>query len=133
MQSFIVRTKKRQEIIEITERIKEFVAKSKVNSGTCFVYTPHTTAAILINENYDKGLNEDIIENLERLIPSNASYKHNKTDDNAHAHIKASIIGPSETILIKDGKFQLGRWQGIAFCEFDGPRERKVYVKIIKD
>ncbi len=117
-----INTKKKQEIIEITSLVKDIVKKAKIDSGICVVYVPHATAAIIVNENYDAALNEDIIKRLEKLVPSNADYRHDRIDNNAHAHIKASILGPSETIIIKDGELRLGRWQGIALCEFDGPR-----------
>ena len=131
LKEFKIKTSKKQELIDITEEIKKII--SDVEEGICLVYTPHATAGILINENYDEKVCEDIINKLEELIPEKGNYKHDCVDDNAHAHIKSAIIGPSETIIIKDGKLLLGTWQGIALVEFDGPRIRKIYVKIIKD
>jgi len=129
---FRIKTKKGQEIVDITSQVNDVVKKSKIKEGLCVIYVPHATCAVIINENYDPSVCEDIIFALNKAIPEHAGYKHDSIDNNAHAHIKASIIGPSEVILIKDGKLQLGRWQGIALAEFDGPRDRSVIVKILK-
>ena len=129
---FNIFTTKKQELIDITEKVKKIVRDFGIKEGLCMVYVPHATAGILVNENYDPSVCEDIINKLEEIIPSRASYKHDAIDNNAHAHIKASIIGPSETILISNEGLQLGGWQGIALAEFDGPRNRTVFVKIIK-
>ncbi len=128
-----IKTNQRQEVINITGKVKEIVKKSEIEKGICVVYIPHTTAGILINENPDSGVREDIPTVLERLIPSKGEYKHNCIDDNAHAHVKATLIGPNETIIIEQGKLVLGTYQSIALAEFDGPRTRTVYVKIIKE
>lgn len=125
-------TRKKQELIDITGKLKEIVKESKIENGICVVYVAHATAGILINENYDPAVCGDIINKLEELIPSKGNYKHNCIDNNAHAHIKASLIGPSETIIIKNNELALGTWQGIAFAEFDGPRQRTIFVKIIE-
>ena len=126
-----VKTRKQQEIIDITREVKKIVEKSKIKEGLCMVYARHATCAIIINENYDPAVCEDILNTLNKLIPLHANYKHDKIDNNAHAHIKAAILGPSEIIPISEGKLQLGRWQGIALTEFDGPREREVIVEIV--
>jgi secondary thiamine-phosphate synthase enzyme len=127
-----ISTHKSQEIIDITQQVAKIVNDSGIKDGICLVYTPHATAGILINENYDKGVCDDIINQLEKLVPTKANYKHDCVDNNAHAHIKASLIGPNETIIIKDGELALGTWQGLALAEFDGPRKRKVLIKILK-
>jgi secondary thiamine-phosphate synthase enzyme len=127
---FRIKTGKKQEIVDITNYVKEIVRKSKVEEGLCVVYVPHATAAVIINENYDPSICDDILNALEKLIPKDAGYKHDRIDDNAHAHIKSSILGPSQSIPIKNGELQLGTWQGIALADFDGPRERRVIVQI---
>jgi secondary thiamine-phosphate synthase enzyme len=127
---FRIKTGKKQEIVDITNYVKEIVRKSKVEEGLCVVYVPHATAAVIINENYDPSICDDILNALEKLIPKDAGYKHDRIDDNAHAHIKSGILGPSQSIPIKNGELQLGTWQGIALADFDGPRERRVIVQI---
>ncbi len=124
-----IQTKKREQIIDITSQIKNLVQKSKINKGFCLIYVPHATAAITINENDDPAVCEDFLEALKKIAPKGI-WKHDKIDGNADAHIKSSIIGPSEIIPIKDSQLQLGRWQGIMLCEFDGPRERKIIIQI---
>jgi len=126
-----IRTNKSQEIIDITSQVEEAVKKSKVKEGLCCVYARHATCAIIVNENHDPSVCEDILDMLNKLIPEHAAYKHDKIDSNAHAHIKAAILGPGEVIPVKEGKLQLGKWQGIALAEFDGPREREVIVDIV--
>ena len=127
-----LKTTKKQEIIDITELVKQAIRDSSIDQGLCVVYVLHATAGILINENYDKGVCEDILDNLEKLFPSSGNYKHNCVDNNAHAHIKSALVGPSETLIIKNTKLVLGTWQGIGFIEFDGPRIRSVFVKVIR-
>lgn len=125
-----VKTSSRVELIDITRLVEKVVSESKVKSGLCTVYVPHTTAAVTINENADPSVRKDIIAELNKIIPFDDNYSH--LEGNAAAHIKASIIGSSETILVNGGSLVLGTWQGIYFCEFDGPRNRKVIVKIIE-
>ena len=127
----IISTKAHNELIDITKEVEKIVSESKVKQGLCNVFVTHATAAILINENYDPNLRGDIIKALNQTIPERNNYKHDKIDNNAASHIKAAIIGPSETIPIKDNKLYLGTWQSIAFCEFDGPRSnRKIIITI---
>jgi secondary thiamine-phosphate synthase enzyme len=125
-----VKTSSRVELIDITHLVEKVVAESKIKSGLCTVYVPHTTAAVTINENADPSVRTDIIAELNKIVPFDDNYSH--LEGNAAAHIKASIIGPSETILVNGGSLVLGTWQGIYFCEFDGPRHRKVMIKIIE-
>jgi len=124
-----IKTSSRVELIDITHLVEKVVSESKVKSGLCTVYVPHTTAAITINENADPSVRKDIIAELNKIVPFDDNYSH--LEGNAAAHIKASIIGPSETTLVNGGGLVLGTWQGIYFCEFDGPRNRKVVIKII--
>jgi secondary thiamine-phosphate synthase enzyme len=130
MKEISVKTSSRVELIDITHLIEKVVAESKIKSGVCTIYVPHTTAAVTINENADPSVRRDIIAELNKIVPFDDNYSH--LEGNAAAHIKASIIGPSETILVNGGSLVLGTWQGIYFCEFDGPRHRKVIVKIIE-
>lgn len=116
---------------DITADVARLVAEAGVESGICFLYVPHTTAGIVINENDDPDVFADIEDTLNRLAPREASYKH--WEGNADAHIKATLVGTSQTVPIEGGKLALGRWQGIFFCEFDGPRQREVKVRILRD
>ena len=128
---FSISTSKKQEIIDITNRVKEIVKKSKIKNGVCIVYTTHATAAIIINENWDPNIMLDTLEALNNIVPQ-GKWKHDKVDNNGAAHIKASIIGPSETIIIRNNELILGQWQDIMLCDFDGPKQRKVLVKTME-
>lgn len=128
---FIVKTSKKQELIDINDKVKDLVSKSKVENGLCNVFCRHATAAIIINENYDPNICLDLIDALNNLIPS-GKWRHDKVDGNADAHIKSAVLGPSETIPISGGELQLGKWQSIMFVELDGPRDdRKIVVTVI--
>ncbi len=131
MPSFIIKTTRREEIVDLTTKIKEIVKKNKTKKGKgiCYIYVPHATAAITINENYDEKVCIDFLNFLDKIIPQ-GKWLHDKVDNNGAAHIKAALIGPSEFIPIKDGELMLGIWQGIMLCEFDGPRERRVIVSL---
>ncbi|MEK0336617.1 MAG: secondary thiamine-phosphate synthase enzyme YjbQ [Nitrosopumilus sp.] len=133
LKEFRVSTSKKQELVDITGKIKEIVRDSDIKSGICIVYVPHATAGIIINENYDPSVCNDILNKLEQIAPQTDRYEHDKIDNNAHSHIKASIIGPSQTIIMQNNELLLGTWQGIALAEFDGPKTRTVFVKIIED
>jgi len=130
IQTFQVRTSKKTEFIDITHSVQEAVKKTGVEEGICFVFIPHTTAAVTINENADPSVSQDILMELNRLVPFQDRYQH--IEGNSPAHIKASLIGCSQTVLVESGKLALGTWQGIFFCEFDGPRNRKVHVRVMK-
>jgi secondary thiamine-phosphate synthase enzyme len=117
--------------MDITHDVQEAVKKTGVAEGICFVFVPHTTAGVTINENADPNVSKDIIMELNKLVPSQDRYLH--LEGNSPAHIKASLTGFSQGIFIESRKLVLGTWQGIFFCEFDGPRNRKVYVKVISD
>jgi len=109
--------------------IQGIVTRSRISDGICFIYTPHTTAAITINENADPAVQKDILKGLRHLKLDQVDFSH--AEGNSHAHIKSSLIGCSETVIIDNGKLSLGTWQGIYFCEFDGPRTRTVLVTIL--
>jgi len=123
-------SEKRTHFIDITDEIKEVLDESNIKEGICYVYVPHTTAGIFINENADPDVKWDIENTLEKLIPWENNYQH--AEGNAAAHIKSVIVGSSVSIPVSKGKLLLGTWQGIFFAEFDGPRTRKVIVKIIE-
>lgn len=124
-----VSSKNRNQMIDITSQVSSVVGKSGINDGDVIVYCPHTTAAIIINENADPSVPHDILLTLSELIPPNRSgYRH--SEGNSDAHAKSSIVGCSRQILLKDGQLVLGTWQGIFFCEFDGPRSRRVLVQV---
>ena len=129
MFEFSVRTTRHSEIVDITKQVEEIIEASVVKDGICIVYVPHTTAAVTINENADPSVKTDILNYLNKIVPWNGNYTH--MEGNAAAHIKASVIGSDRTIIIKNGRLVLGTWQGVYFCEFDGPRSRKVFVEII--
>jgi len=129
MKKFQVRTSRRQEMVNVTRFVEEMVRKTGFRSGLCVVYCPHTTGAVTINEGADPDVASDILMALSRLVPENLPFRHR--EGNADAHMKASLIGPSETVIIHDGRLLLGTWQKIFFCEFDGPRERSVHVKFL--
>ncbi|HHV96297.1 MAG TPA: YjbQ family protein [Clostridiaceae bacterium] len=126
---FKIQTTKSQQFINITNKVAEAVRNSHVQDGIAVVYVPHTTAGVTINENADPDVVHDMITALNKAYPIYGEYLH--IEGNSHAHIKASLMGSSCTVIIKDGKLMLGTWQGIYFCEFDGPRNREFYVKII--
>lgn len=128
MQEIRVSTRSRTELVDITSEVQKAVAESAVREGVCHVYVPHTTAGVTINENADPSVREDILMELNKFIPFQDNYKH--LEGNAAAHIKASVVGSSETLLVEGGRVVLGTWQGIFFCEFDGPRSRRVLTKI---
>jgi len=128
-EDFRISTKSRNQMIDITGQVRSFVSQSGITNGDAIVYCPHTTAAITINENADPSVPHDILLTLEELLPHHRpGYRH--SEGNSDAHCKSSLLGCSEQILIKDKSLNLGTWQGIFFCEFDGPRSRKVMLQI---
>lgn len=126
---FTLRTTARNQLIDISASVREFINSSKFHSGFCVVFTPHTTAAITINENADPSVKSDILQKLNRTFPQEDGYRH--AEGNSDAHIKSSLIGCSETVVVEEGDLVLGTWQGIYFCEFDGPRHREYVVKLV--
>ncbi|MEA1912300.1 MAG: secondary thiamine-phosphate synthase enzyme YjbQ [candidate division WOR-3 bacterium] len=123
-----ISTHLRNEFVDVTDKVKSIINESGVKDGFILLYVPHTTAAVTINEDYDPSVRRDILDKLTELVPHGAGYAH--IEGNADSHIKSSLIGPSEFIPIRDGNIELGRWQGIFFCEFDGPRSRKLLVEV---
>ncbi len=128
---FTVSTRARTQMVDITDRVESAVRDSKVRSGVAHVFVTHTTAGITINENADPAVVADLLSALERMVPDSAGYRH--TEGNSAAHIKASLMGFCKTVPIEEGKLVLGTWQGIYLCEFDGPRARRVVVRIQPD
>ncbi len=125
----MVRSSTHAELIDITDRVERVVSQSGVVSGLCHVYVPHTTAGVLVNENADPDILSDFLTTLERLVPWDDRYRH--AEGNAAAHIKSTLVGTSQTVPVRDGRLALGRWQGIYFAEFDGPRERHLHVTVV--
>lgn len=124
-----VQTNKTQEYVDITQRLQAAVKESGVQEGVAFVYCPHTTAGLCVNENYDPTVAADILNKLEELVPVHGAYSH--AEGNAAAHIKSCLMGVSLQLLVNGGRLVLGTWQGVFFCEFDGPRQRKVLLKVL--
>jgi len=127
--SISVKTRSRVQMIDITSEVQKEVANAGLEAGVCMVYVPHTTAAVTINEGADPDVCRDVETKLSELVPANAGYRH--MEGNADSHIKASLIGPSVLVIVEGGRLVLGTWQKIFFCEFDGPRTRKAYVKVV--
>lgn len=124
-----VKTKTRNDLVDITTQVEKVVEESGVSEGICVLAVPHTTAAVTVNENADPSVKADIIAKLSELVPTGDRYQH--LEGNADAHIKATIVGPSEALLVKGGRLSLGTWQGVFFCEFDGPRTRRVLIRVL--
>jgi secondary thiamine-phosphate synthase enzyme len=131
MKEINVRTNSQTEMIDITDLVQAVISEKKIKSGICVVFTPHTTAAITINENADPDVPHDIINALEKTLPLSVQYRH--AEGNSPAHVKSSLVGVSELLLVENGHLVLGKWQAIFFCEFDGPRQRKIIVKFLPD
>ncbi|MFA4842966.1 MAG: secondary thiamine-phosphate synthase enzyme YjbQ [Candidatus Omnitrophota bacterium] len=129
MEKINIRTNSRIGLIDITDKVQAIVTKSQVKEGVCFIFCPHTTAGLAINENADPQVGQDIINALNKLVPANAAYAH--AEGNADSHIKSTLLGSSLTVFVENGCLAFGTWQGIYFCECDGPRSREVWVKII--
>jgi secondary thiamine-phosphate synthase enzyme len=129
-ETFQVKTSAKTDFVDITRSVQEAIQKLGMKDGVCFVFVPHTTAAITINENADPSVSRDIVMELNKIVPFQDRYQH--SEGNSSAHIKASLLGPSQTLFVESGRLVLGTWQGIFFCEFDGPRSRKVYVKAME-
>lgn len=124
-----VKTSTRTELLDITSRIADQVKQSGVSDGLCMLYVPHTTGAVTINESADPSVRQDILMVLNQIVPWKADYKH--LEGNSPAHVKSTLVGASELLAIENGSLVLGTWQGIFFCEFDGPRTRKIHVRIL--
>ncbi|HUW57821.1 MAG TPA: secondary thiamine-phosphate synthase enzyme YjbQ [Planctomycetota bacterium] len=131
MQVISVSTSSRTQFVDVTAQVRAAVKKSGVKSGICVLFVPHTTAAVTINENADPDVTRDMRTEIDKVIPFDDGYAH--TEGNSAAHIKSSLVGCDQTLLVEKGEPVLGTWQGVYFCEFDGPRSRKLYVKVIPD
>ena len=131
MQAIRVKTNRRTQFLDITNEVQRVVTALGVRVGTCFLYVPHTTAGILINEHADPDVAGDAEGALDRLVPMAGPYRH--AEGNSDSHVKTLLTGVSQFVFVEDGKLALGRWQGIFLAEFDGPRERKLYVKVMPD
>ena len=126
-----VKTRERTELVDVTSDINQIIQKSGIEQGLCMLYVPHTTAAVTINESADPSVKADMLMILNKIIPWEAGYRH--LEGNSAAHIKTTLVGSSELIAIEGRRLVLGTWQGVFFCEFDGPRNRKLHVRIIED
>ena len=126
-----VKSHARTELVDITQGVQRMVAESGVRTGVCHIYVPHTTSGITINENTDPNVGRDILKELNKIIPFDDDYGHG--EGNSAAHIKSTLVGVSKAVIIEDGRLALGTWQAVFFCEFDGPRDRRVYVKVMSD
>ena len=131
MKTLGVKTNRRTQFVDITREVEQAVRESDVKSGVCHVYVPHTTAGVAINEHADPDVASDVESIFDRLIPHKGPYQH--AEGNTDSHMKAILTGASQTVLVENGKLALGTWQGIFLCEFDGPRQRTVLVKIVPD
>jgi secondary thiamine-phosphate synthase enzyme len=123
-----IRTGVREELVDVTERVQEIISETGVRQGIVTLFVPHTTAAITLNENWDPDVQQDVLGWLRRAVPRDGSFRH--TEGNSDAHIKASLFDPSVQLVLVDGRLRLGRWQGVYFCEFDGPRLRHLEIAV---
>ena len=131
MQTIIVKTDLRTQLLDVTAQVQKGVSAARISSGVCYLYVPHTTAGIAINECADPDVARDIEGALDRLIPQTGPYRH--CEGNSDSHIKSVLVGGAQIVFVEEGRLALGRWQGIFFCEFDGPRERRLHVKILSE
>jgi len=130
MHTLLVKTGRRTQLVDVTAAVERVVKEAGVASGVCYVYVPHTTAGVTINEHADPDVARDLEDVFDRLVPHSGPYRH--SEGNTDSHAKAVMVGASQVIFVEEGKLLLGRWQGIFLCEFDGPRERKIWVKVEK-
>ncbi|MFH0872589.1 MAG: secondary thiamine-phosphate synthase enzyme YjbQ [bacterium] len=130
MKRIQVRTSKATEMVDITEKVERAISEEEIAEGVCYLFVPHTTAGITINEGADPSVRQDILKELDQVIPQEDDYRH--TEGNAAAHIKASLVGSSVVVFLQGGKLCLGTWQSLYLCEFDGPRRREVWMRIIR-
>ena len=129
LETLEVRTRSRTEFVDITSQVRQIVKKSGIREGICYLFVPHTTAGVTINENADPSVQQDMLMEMNKVVPFQDNYSH--YEGNSAAHIKSSVFGNSLFVFIEDGSLVLGTWQGIYFCEFDGSRRRKIFVKIV--
>ena len=131
MKKILLKTENRDECVDITKEIENIIGVKRISDGVCHIYVPSTTAGIMINEGHDREVVHDLLVHLDKTVPWNADY-YGHQEGNSAAHIKSSLIGTSICVIVDHGKLMLGKWQEIFFCEFDGPREREIYVKFIR-
>jgi secondary thiamine-phosphate synthase enzyme len=131
IQSIRVRTDRRTQFVDVTNEVQSIVAKSGVREGTCYVYVPHTTASVTINEHADPDVAADVEGFLDRLVPHKGPYRH--VEGNSDSHAKTILTGTSQIVFVENGRLVLGRWQGVFFCEYDGPRERTMQIKVVPE
>src|SRR2546428_8573468 len=129
MQTLTVKTDRRTQLLDVTAQVQKAVLATRIARGTCYLYVPHTTAAITINECADPDVARDVEGALDRLIPAARPYRH--SEGNSDSHVKSVLVGASQIIHVEGGKLVLGRWQGVFFCEFDGPRDRRLQIKVV--
>ena len=130
MEVLRVKTERRTQLVDVTREVERAVEKAGVSAGICCIYVPHTTAGVMINEHFDPDVATDLEGVFERMVPKSGSYQH--SEGNSDSHAKAALAGTSQMIFVEDGKLALGRWQGVFFCEFDGPRDRKLWIKVLE-
>ncbi|WP_353894011.1 secondary thiamine-phosphate synthase enzyme YjbQ [Proteinivorax hydrogeniformans] len=126
-----ITSKKHSQFIEITDIVQKLIEKNNMKFGICYIYIPHTTAAVTINENADPSVQRDMLMELDKMVPLEDGYAH--IEGNSAAHIKASLLGFNQTILVENGRLLLGTWQGVYFSEFDGPKTRTIYIKLVSE
>ena len=131
MQTLIIKSDRRTQLVDVTAQVQKVVSATEIANGICYLYVPHTTAGIAINECADPDVARDIEGALDRLIPKTGPYRHN--EGNSDSHIKSVLVGGTQVVFVEDGRLALGRWQGIFFCEFDGPRERHLHFKVVSE
>jgi secondary thiamine-phosphate synthase enzyme len=131
METLRVKTRRRTQLLDITELVERAVGESGVASGVCYIYVPHTTAGVMINEHADPDVASDLEGIFDRLVPHSGPYRH--AEGNTDSHAKTVMVGTSQVVFVEGGKLVLGIWQGVFLCEFDGPRERKIWVKVVGD
>ncbi len=129
MESLTIPTGSKTELVDITDRVQDVVTQAGFDDGICYIFVPHTTAGVTVNENWDPTVAHDILLTLDHIAPRDPRHRH--AEGNSPAHIKASLVGSSAMVFVEDGRLQLGRWQGIFLAEFDGPRRRNVWVKLV--
>jgi secondary thiamine-phosphate synthase enzyme len=130
-ETFVIETRERQQALDVTDAVREIVRRSGAGDGLCHVMVLHSTAALIVNETDDPNIGPDVIRALSRSVPEHAGWLHDRIDDNAHAHIKAALLGPSELLAVRAGELVLGTWQRLILMEFDGPRKRQVSVQLL--
>lgn len=129
MQTITIRTERREQLINLTQDVETAVRASGVDHGIVVIQSPHTTLAMTVNENTDPAVGRDMMSHLSRMVPQSHAFEH--AEDNSDSHIKVSLVGPSVSLIVDHGQVQLGTWQGIYACEFDGPRERRVWIQVV--